>query len=67
MQRLREVIGDNANANANISQPLSSSVKLDEQSISREDLDRKIQNQRNSERIVEVDENNYKTLKGMYS
>lgn len=67
MQRLREVIGDNANANTNISQPLSSSVKLDEQSISREDLDRKIQNQRNSERIVEVDENNYKTLKGMYS
>lgn len=66
MQRLREVIGDNANAN--ISQPLSSSsVKLDEQSISREDLDRKIQNQRNSERIVEVDENNYKTLKRMYS
>jgi hypothetical protein len=66
MQRLREVIGDNANAN--ISQPLSSSsVKLDEQSISREDLDRKIQNQRNSERIIEVDENNYKTLKRMYS
>ena len=66
MQRLREVIGDNANAN--ISQPLSSSsVKLDEMSISREDLDRKIQNQGNSERIIEVDENKYKTLKRMYS
>ena len=66
MQRLREVIGDNANTSTNIPQP-SSSVKLDEQSISREDLDRKIQNQGNSERIVEVDENNYKTLKRMYS
>jgi len=64
MQRLREVIGDNAN---NMPQQSSSSVKLDEQSISREDLDRKIQNQGNSERIVEVDENNYKTLKRMYS
>jgi hypothetical protein len=63
MQRLREVIGDNAN---NMPQQ-PSSVKLDEQSISREDLDRKIQNQGNSERIVEVDENNYKTLKRMYS
>lgn len=66
MQRLREIIGDNANANANMSQQMSS-VRLDEQSISREDLDRKIQNQGNSERIVEVDENNYKTLKRMYS
>ena len=66
MQRLREVIGDNANTNMP-QQPLSSSVRLDEQSISREDLDRKIQNQGNSERIVEVDENNYKTLKRMYS
>jgi len=65
MQRLREVIGDNANAN--ISQPLSSSVKLDGQSISREDLDRKIQNQGNSEHIIEVDENKYKTLRRMYS
>lgn len=63
MQRLREVIGDNAN---NMPQQ-PSSVRLDEQSISREDLDRKIQNQGNSERIVEVDENNYKTLKRMYS
>lgn len=63
MQRLREVIGDNAN---NMPQQ-SSSVRLDEQSISREDLDRKIQNQGNSERIIEVDENNYKTLKRMYS
>lgn len=66
MQRLREVIGDNANTNANMPQQMSS-VRLDEQSISREDLDRKIQNQGNSERIVEVDENNYKTLKRMYS
>lgn len=66
MQRLREVIGDNANAKNMPQQPLSS-VRLDEQSISREDLDRKIQNQGNSERIVEVDENNYKTLKRMYS
>ena len=66
MQRLREVIGDNANTNTNMSQQLSS-VRLDEQSISREDLDRKIQNQGNSERIIEVDENNYKTLKRMYS
>jgi len=63
MQRLREVIGDNAN---NMPQQ-PSSVRLDEQSISREDLDRKIQNQGNSERIIEVDENNYKTLKRMYS
>lgn len=66
MQRLREIIGDNANANVNMPQQMSS-VRLDEQSISREDLDRKIQNQGNSERIVEVDENNYKTLKRMYS
>ena len=66
MQRLREVIGDNANTSTNIPQQ-PSSVRLDEQSISREDLDRKIQNQGNSERIVEVDENNYKTLKRMYS
>lgn len=64
MQRLREIVGDNANANMP-QQP--SSVRLDEQSISREDLDRKIQNQGNSERIIEVDENNYKTLKRMYS
>lgn len=64
MQRLREIIGNNANANMP-QQP--SSVRLDEQSISREDLDRKIQNQGNSERIIEVDENNYKTLKRMYS
>lgn len=63
MQRLREIIGDNAN---NMPQQ-PSSVRLDEQSISREDLDRKIQNQGNSERIIEVDENNYKTLKRMYS
>lgn len=66
MQRLREVIGDNANINTNMPQQ-PSSVRLDEQSISREDLDRKIQNQGNSERIIEVDENNYKTLKRMYS
>lgn len=66
MQRLREIIGNNANANANMPQQ-PSSVRLDEQSISREDLDRKIQNQGNSERIIEVDENNYKTLKRMYS
>jgi hypothetical protein len=66
MQRLREVIGDNANINTNMPQQ-PSSVRLDEMSISREDLDRKIQNQGNSERIVEVDENNYKTLKRMYS
>lgn len=66
MQRLREIISDNANANANMPQQMSS-VRLDEQSISREDLDRKIQNQGNSERIIEVDENNYKTLKRMYS
>lgn len=65
MQRLREVIGDNADIKNMPQQP--SSVRLDEQSISREDLDRKIQNQGNSERIVEVDENNYKTLKRMYS
>lgn len=65
MQRLREVIGDNADIK-NMPQQMSS-VRLDEQSISREDLDRKIQNQGNSERIVEVDENNYKTLKRMYS
>lgn len=64
MQRLREIVGDNANVN--MPQQMSS-VRLDEQSISREDLDRKIQNQGNSERIVEVDENNYKTLKRMYS
>lgn len=63
MQRLREIVGDNAN---NMPQQ-PSSVRLDEQSISREDLDRKIQNQGNSERIIEVDENNYKTLKRMYS
>lgn len=66
MQRLREIVGDNANANVNMPQQMSS-VRLDEQSISREDLDRKIQNQGNSERIIEVDENNYKTLKRMYS
>lgn len=63
MQRLREIVGNNAN---NMPQQ-PSSVRLDEQSISREDLDRKIQNQGNSERIIEVDENNYKTLKRMYS
>lgn len=66
MQRLREIIGNNANTNTNMPQQ-PSSVRLDEQSISREDLDRKIQNQGNSERIIEVDENNYKTLKRMYS
>ena len=45
MQRLREVIGDNADIKNMPQQP--SSVRLDEQSISREDLDRKIQNQGN--------------------
>lgn len=66
MQRLREVVGMDLNATQ---QPNlnAENLRLDEQQISRDDLNEKIQNQGNSQRIVEVEENNFKTLHRMYS
>lgn len=63
MQRLREVVG----ADQQPKDQDAESLRLDEQQISRNDLDEKIQNQGNSQRIVEVEENNFKTLHRMYS
>ena len=64
MQRLREVIGDNNNNNSQ----QTNDCKLDEQTISREDLNKKIQDCPASQRIVEVgNTGEYKTLNRMYS
>lgn len=65
MQRLREVVGDAATKQQSPVQ--SGEVKLDEQSISREDLNARIQSQSPSQRIVEVKDGEFKTLKRMYS
>lgn len=67
MQRLREVVGADLDADKQTKSQNNESLRLDEQQISRSDLDKKIQNQGNSQRIVEVEENNFKTLHRMYS
>lgn len=67
MQRLREVVGADLDANKQTKSQNNESLRLDEQQISRSDLDKKIQNQGNSQRIVEVEENSFKTLHRMYS
>lgn len=67
MQRLREVVGADLDADKQTKSQNNESLRLDEQQISRSDLDKKIQNQGNSQRIVEVEENSFKTLHRMYS
>ena len=65
MQRLREVVGDAATKQQQ--PPAQGEVRLDEQNISREDLNARIQSQSPSQRIVEVKDGEFKTLKRMYS
>ena len=67
MQRIREVVGADLDADKQTKSQNNESLRLDEQQISRSDLDKKIQNQGNSQRIVEVEENSFKTLHRMYS
>jgi len=64
MQRLREVVGDDKNDNKF---PSNGNISLDGQQISQEDLNEKRTNQPNSQRIVEVNNGEYKTLNRMYS
>lgn len=66
MQRLREVVGDDKNDNNN-KFPSNGNISLDGQQISQEDLNEKRANQPNSQRIVEVNNGEYKTLNRMYS
>lgn len=65
MQRLREVVGDDKNDNNKF--PSNGNISLDGQQISQEDLNEKRANQPNSQRIVEVNNGEYKTLNRMYS
>ena len=65
MQRLREVVGDDKNYNNKF--PSNGNISLDGQQISQEDLNEKRANQPNSQRIVEVNNGEYKTLNRMYS
>lgn len=61
MQKLREVCGDNVNETQSPTQVNSQgSVTLDEQTITRSELDARRED--NSVRIVEVGQDEYKTL-----
>ena len=64
-QHLREVVGDGAQQEGNIGS--EGQVKLDEQTLSREELDKKREGLGASQRIVEVKDGEYKTLNRMYS
>ena len=63
MQRLREVVGDDKNDEM----PSNRNVNLDGQQISQEDLNEKRANQPNSQKIIEVNNGEYKTLNRIYS
>ncbi len=65
MQRLREVVGE-PNEGTPIYNP-NENVRLDGQDISREDLNEKMDKCGHSKKIVEVEENAYKTLNRLYS
>jgi hypothetical protein len=61
MKQLREIDNDNSSQEVN-SNNTGSMVKLDENEITKDQLEERLRRQKASERIIEVNKNEYKTL-----